>query len=108
MTTKLDPVTPGEILKHEFLEPLGLSQNQLAKAIDVPANRINAIVNGKREVTPDTALRLGRYFSTSPEFWLNLQHTHDLRIAERKTKKIIRLIKPRDTSQDSTDMELQA
>jgi antitoxin HigA-1 len=70
--------SPGEMLAEEFLKPLGLSQNRLAMSIHVPTTRIGEIVRGKRAVTPDTALRLARFFSNSPEFWLNLQQMHDL------------------------------
>jgi len=69
---------PGEMLREEFLTPLGLSQNALAMKIRVPATRIGEIIHGKRAITPDTALRLARFFNNSPEFWLNLQQTHDL------------------------------
>lgn len=69
---------PGEVLREEFLKPLGLSVNGLAWELRVPATRIGAIINGERSVTPDTALRLGRYFCNSPEFWINLQAMHDL------------------------------
>ena len=69
---------PGIVLRDEFLKPLGLSQHKLAMKIHVPATRIGDIVHGKRAVTPDTALRLGRFFGNSPEFWLNLQQMHDL------------------------------
>jgi addiction module HigA family antidote len=69
---------PGVVLREEFLEPLELSQNKLAMKIRVPATRIGDIVHGRRAITPDTALRLGRYFGNSPEFWLNLQQMHDL------------------------------
>jgi addiction module HigA family antidote len=79
---KLAPVHPGEVLLEEFLKPLGLSQNRLALDIRVPARRINEIVHGKRRVTPDTALRLARYFNMSPQFWLGLQMDYDLDIAE--------------------------
>jgi addiction module HigA family antidote len=72
------PTHPGEVLREDFLKPLGMSQYALAKAIDVPQIRISAIVNGKRAITPDTALRLARYFATSPEFWIGMQATHDL------------------------------
>lgn len=75
---RLAPVHPGEILQLEFLEPLGLSQYRLAKELKVPARRINEIVLGKRSVSADTALRLGRFFGTSELFWLNLQATYDL------------------------------
>ncbi len=77
-TRKLAPVHPGEVLQLEFLEPLGLSQNRLALGIGVPARRINEIVLGKRRVSADTALRLGRYFDTTPQFWLGLQTDFDL------------------------------
>lgn len=77
-TRKLAPVHPGEVLQLEFLEPLGLSQNRLALGIGVPARRINEIVLGKRRVSADTALRLGRYFDTTPQFWLGLQADLDL------------------------------
>jgi addiction module HigA family antidote len=76
----MPPVHPGEILREEFLAPLGVSQYQLAKAVDVPARRINEIVHGQRRITADTALRLSRYFGTSERFWLNLQARYDLEI----------------------------
>jgi antitoxin HigA-1 len=76
--TVMPPVHPGEILREEFLAPLGVSQYQLAKAVDVPARRINEIVHGQRRITADTALRLSRYFGTSERFWLNLQARYDL------------------------------
>ena len=75
---KLDPVHPGEILLEEFLKPMGLSQNQLARDIHVSARRINEIVLGKRALTADTALRLARYFKMSPQFWLGLQMDYEL------------------------------
>ncbi len=78
---KLHPVHPGEVLLEEFLEPLGLSQNRVALDIGVPARRINEIVLGKRSITADTALRLARYFDTSPQFWLGLQADYDLDVA---------------------------
>jgi len=78
MATKLAPVHPGEVLMEEFLEPMGLSQYRVAKDISVPPRRINEIVHGKRAVTADTALRLGRYFGTTARFWLNLQAQYDL------------------------------
>jgi len=81
MTKKLDPITPGDVLLEEFLKPMELSQNQLAKEIHVPANRISQIIHGKREITADTALRLGRYFGIEPEFWLNLQVRYNMKIA---------------------------
>ena len=78
----LPPVHPGEVLNEEFLAPLNLSQNKLALSIRVPAPRISEIVRGKRGVTADTALRLGRFFGTTPQFWLNLQTHYDLERAE--------------------------
>lgn len=80
----LDPVTPGEILREDFMEPMGISMNQLSRDIAVPPNRISEIVNGKRAITADTALRLERYFGVEAQFWLNLQSEHDLRIMKRK------------------------
>jgi addiction module HigA family antidote len=78
---KLAPVHPGEILWEEFLKPLGLSQTRLGRDLGVSPRRINEIVHGKRSVTADTALRLSRYFGTSPEFWLGLQADYDLEVA---------------------------
>ena len=84
MTKKLlDPIPPGEILLEEFMRPLQLSINALARAIYVPPNRVSEIVNGKRAITADTALRLGKYFRVSPELWLDLQSDYDLRVARR-------------------------
>jgi addiction module HigA family antidote len=80
MAAKRAPIHPGEILLNEFLEPLALSQHRLAQALSVPPRRINEIVHGKRAITADTALRLGRYFGTSPQFWLNLQARFDLEV----------------------------
>ena len=78
--TVMPPVHPGEILLEEFLQPLGVSQYQLAKAVVVPARRINEIVHGQRRISADTALRLARYFGTSERFWMNLQIRYDLEI----------------------------
>ena len=80
------PVTPGEMLKEEFLVEYGLSQNQLAKAIGISPNRIAEIINNRRRITADTALRLGLYFGNSPEFWLNLQTHYDLKLARKNLK----------------------
>ncbi len=77
---ELEPIHPGEILLEEFLKPIGISQYQLAKDINVDPRRINAIVHGKRGITADTALRLSRYFGTSERFWLNLQAHYDLEV----------------------------
>ncbi len=85
----LEPIPPGEILREEFLRPLGISINALARAIAVPPNRVSAIVNGKRSITADTALRLGKYFGVSPEIWLDLQSDYDLRLARRTVWKKI-------------------
>jgi antitoxin HigA-1 len=81
---KLPPIHPGEILIEEFLTPMGISQYRLAKDISVPPRRINEIVHGKRAITADTALRLGRFFGMLPQFWLNLQTRYDLDITEDK------------------------
>jgi antitoxin HigA-1 len=83
MTKKdLKPVHPGEVLMEEFLKPMNLSQNRLALDIGVPPRRINEIVLGKRAITADTALRLGRYFRMSPQFWLGLQMDYDLDVTQ--------------------------
>ena len=84
---RLDPIAPGEILREEFMRPLGISVTTLARDIAVPANRVSQIVNGKRALTADTALRLGKYFGVSPETWLDLQSDYDLRLARRTTWK---------------------
>ena len=84
-TNKMRPIHPGEVLREEFLAPLGMSANALAMALHVPAPRINDIVRERRGVTPDTALRLARYFDTTAQFWLNLQTAFDLKIAEGKS-----------------------
>lgn len=86
MKDEFAPVTPGEMLKEEFLAEYGLSQNKLAKAIGVSPNRIAEIVNNRRGITADTALRLGLYFGNSPEFWLNLQTHYDLKVARKNLK----------------------
>jgi addiction module HigA family antidote len=80
----LDPITPGEILKEDFMEPLEISINKLSRDLGVPPNRISEIVNGKRAITADTALRLQRYFNIEAQFWLNLQAEYDLRMTKRK------------------------
>lgn len=93
--TKRAPIHPGEILKHEFLDELGLSAYALAKALRVPSNRITGIINGTRAITADTALRLARYFDTTPEFWLNLQTHYDLAVASRQGSRQIERDVPR-------------
>jgi addiction module HigA family antidote len=80
-----DPIHPGEILREDYLEELGMSQNALAKAIHVPSNRINAICNGKRDITADTAARLGKYFGTTMKFWLNLQTAYEIDVFMSQT-----------------------
>ena len=98
MTKKLRPIHPGEILNEEFIVPLGITQYRIAKDIAVPPRRINEIVNGERAITADTALRLGRYFGVSPQFWLNLQSHYDLETTlPRMTailKKEVRILEP--------------
>jgi addiction module HigA family antidote len=91
----IKPPHPGETIKEDYLVPLGMSVNRLAAALGIGTARLNEIVLGKRGITADTALRLGRCFDTSPEFWLNLQSLYDLRMAERKAGgKIERTVKP--------------
>ena len=82
MIQTLEPIRPGEILLEEFLVPLGISQNKLARDIAVPVGRVNDIVHARRGITPDTALRLSAYFKTSPEFWMNIQTRYDLKRAK--------------------------
>jgi addiction module HigA family antidote len=83
-TTKmLEPIPPGEILMEEFMRPLGISINALARDLAVPPNRISGIINGTRAITADTALRLGKYFGVSPEVWLDLQSDYELRVARQ-------------------------
>jgi antitoxin HigA-1 len=87
--SKLPPIHPGEVLLEDFLTPLGLTQYRLAKGLCVPARRINEIVHGKRAISADTALRLGRFFKNEPRFWLNLQVAYDLDIeADRLGEKL--------------------
>jgi addiction module HigA family antidote len=93
---QLDPIHPGEILLEDFMKPLGISINRLARDVDVPPNRISAIVNGTRSITADTALRLGTYFGVSPETWLGLQIDYDLRLIRRRAgDRIIRSVRKR-------------
>ena len=98
MTNRMKPVHPGEVLTEELRE-FGMSANALAKALYVLANRITSILNGSRAVTADTALRLSRYLGTSPEFWLNLQKTFELRTAQISSEMLIMtMIHPRQES----------
>ena len=95
MASKLANVHPGEVLFEEFLRPLGLSQSALARALGVPPRRVNEIVLGKRALTPDTALRLARYFGTSERFWLGLQADYDLEETRRSVgREIARAVRP--------------
>ena len=95
---KLPPIHPGELLRDE-LDEIGVSMNELARSLRVPMNRISAIVNGKRAITVDTAMRLARYFGTSPQYWLNLQNAYDLEIADRAIRpRIEREVLPRNAA----------
>jgi len=95
---KLPPIHPGELLRDE-LDEMGVSLNELARALRVPMNRISAIVNGRRSITVDTAMRLGRYFGTSPQLWLNLQNAYDLEMAESVLRRQIeREVLPRNAA----------
>jgi len=85
----LPPIPPGEILLEDFMKPLGISINQLARDLDVPPNRISGVVNGKRAITADTALRLAKYFGTSPDVWIGLQKDYELRVAKQTTWPVV-------------------
>jgi addiction module HigA family antidote len=99
MARKLKPVHPGEILREEFMKPLSLSMNKLALDLRVPVTRIAEIVHQRRAITTDTALRLGRYFKTTPFFWMNLQVRYDLEVAEdEQAEKIARDVQPLEAS----------
>jgi addiction module HigA family antidote len=96
---RMRPIHHGEILREEFLMPLQMSAHALSQAIRVPATRVNDIVNGKRGITADTALRLARYFGNSPDFWMSLQAAYDLRAAEREASvRIEREVSPREAA----------
>ena len=92
--THRPPTHPGKMLLEEFLDPMALTQSELAQAIAVPYQRINEIVNGRRGITPSTALRLGQFFGMSPDFWMNLQQRWDLYHAQLSEAKALRSIKP--------------
>lgn len=95
MSEKLyPPIHPGEVLMEDFLEGFGITQNKLAVSIGVPPRRINEIVHGKRAITADTALRLGRYFGVDPQFWLNLQSRYELEIAQDRMLEQVAAITP--------------
>jgi antitoxin HigA-1 len=99
MRKLLRPVHPGEILREEFLKPLGLSMNALALDLHVPVTRIAEVVHERRAITPDTALRLARYFDTTPQFWMNLQVTFDLETAkDQEQAKVNREVRPKSAS----------
>ena len=96
MPKLLDPIHPGEILMEEFLKPMGINLSALARDINVPTGRISQIVGGKRAITADTALRLGKYFGVSPEMWVGLQSDYELRVARRSSgREIDRTVKRR-------------
>ena len=102
-TKKLDPIHPGEILAEDFMKPRELSQNALARALNVPPRRINEIVKGKRAITADTALRLARYFGTTAELWTGLQADYDLRLVRHeRERQIERDVEPLATLQLAT------
>ena len=91
----LEPIHPGEMLREEFMKPMEISINRLAREIFVPPGRISAIVGAKRSITADTALRLGRFFTMTPQFWLNLQSEYDLRVARRSSwEEMVARIRP--------------
>jgi addiction module HigA family antidote len=95
----LPPVHPGEILREDLMSPLGLSSNRLARDLRVPVTRVSEIVHGRRSITADTALRLARYFGSSPQFWLNLQAAYDLEVATRRSvEQIERDVHPREAA----------
>ena len=96
---RMRPVHPGEILREDFLAPLGLSVNALTQALRVPATRLHEIVNGRRGITPDSAMRLARYFGGDAQSWLNLQTAHDLRVAQlQRQAEIERDVLPREAA----------
>ncbi len=96
--TRLEPVHPGEVLKHDFMEPFGLSATALAKALGVSPVRINEIVRGRRGITAESALRLARYFTTDARSWMNLQSHYELEIAARDNGEAFRAIRPREAA----------
>ena len=96
MSKKLPPIHPGEVLLEDFMKPLDLSANRLATELRVPATRIGEIIHGRRGITAETALRLARYFGTSPQLWMNLQSRYDLELAEdEKAAEVERDVRPR-------------
>ena len=96
---RLPPVHPGEVLREELMGPLGISINRLGRDLRVPVTRVSEVVNGRRSITADTALRLARYFGTTPQFWMNLQASYDLDVAQRASaERIARDVSPRDAA----------
>ena len=93
-TDKIEPIHPGEVLMEDFIEGFGITQNKLAVSIGVPPRRINEIVHGKRAITADTALRLGKYFGIDPQFWLNLQSRYEIELAHDRAAHEIDAIQP--------------
>jgi addiction module HigA family antidote len=99
MTKRLPPIHPGEILREEVMAPIGLSANRLAKDLGIPTSRVLEIINGRRSITADTALRLGRYFGTTAQLWMNLQASYDLETAcDANGKGIERAVTPRQVA----------
>lgn len=96
--TRLDPIHPGEVLKHDFMEPFALSATSLAKAIGVTPARISEIVRQRRGITAETALRLAKYFNTDAQSWMNLQDRYELAVAERAAAKALKGIRPRQAA----------
>ena len=94
--TRLEPVHPGEVLKHDFMEPFALSSNALARAVGVTPARINEIVRGRRGITAETALRLARYFRTDAQSWMNLRDRYELAVAKRRVEDALAAIRPRE------------
>jgi len=101
--TNRTPTHPGEMLLEEFLKPMGITQRELANAINVPYQRVNEIINGKRGITPSTALRLAKFFRVSPDFWMNIQLRWDLYFAKKSESDVLKNIKPLQTDQIQTN-----
>ena len=99
--TNRAPTHPGEMLLEEFLNPMGFTQRDLANAIHVPYQRINEVINGRRGVTPSTALRLSKFFGVSPDFWMNLQLRWDLYLAQQSEAEELKIIKPASAQKSS-------
>lgn len=98
MKKRIPPVHPGEILREEFLSPMGITQYRLAQDLDVTEGRISEIVRGRRAITADTALRLAKYFGTTPEFWMRLQERYDLDTARARVRADLKRVKPHTES----------